>query len=789
MKRRFYALLPLLFGLLSPTVAWAEDSITINVSNFPDKIFRDFLTAQPYGGDGVLTEDEIAGVTDMNLPNMGIRSLKGIEHFANLSILVCDSNQLASLDVSKNTSLRILNCSYNRLGRLDLSQNAGLYWLECENNQLTKLDVTQNARLDMLFCGNNQLSKLDVSNNTALSCFYCRNNKLQTLDVTKNSALYSLGCGENLLTSLDVSQNKDLFFLDCRGNKLTNLDVSNNTKLQTLYCDVNQLTSLDVSQNTALWDFYCSNNQLTNLDVSNNTKLQYLYCYNNQLTSLDMSQNDALELLDCVNNQLTSLDVSNCKQLKDIACYGNKLNGQAMDALIASLPVVDAARIYVKRYYQDDNECLSAQIAAVKAKGWIPYYWGIINSKLSQWMEMDVYETSKKTIYTQTIDDVTYTLSHEMTDKYTINANPDSMGWFYKSKLMLDVEKGRETQSYLLDDPIFIGEEMIPANVPSMLFDMDARKLYVFCVSKDGNYDYGMDGFIYECSLDDLSFTKNFIFSRANWGWYSGFMGLRNGRPVLAHWSFAGYIAMVSTCSASGLWTSTQERVLPSIDEYIPIWQQQQHVLVVGNDYGWVTEDQYQAALTAIPTRSTFRIYTMFNSKKYYLTATGTLTESVDDSKEFVFTRVTSNAVYASPGWKMDVPFTNPSLTRGVSGEIENLGFLRTDALKRNDWGGQVWYKKDDCYAVRSTNALSVTCGANSFWSVMDTDSDGQPEAGYSWEPDFVWQLEDISDEDGIESHIAETSDDNTIYNLAGQRQTTLQKGVNIVGGKKIMVR
>ena len=739
-------MLPLLFGLLSPTVAWAEDSITISVSNFPDKIFRDFLTAQPYGGDGVLTEDEIAGVTDMNLPNMGIRSLKGIEHFANLSILVCDSNQLASLDVSKNTNLRILDCSYNRLGRLDVSQNAGLYWLECDNNQLTKLDVSQNARLDVLKCFNNQLSKLDVSNNTALSCFYCGNNKLQTLDVTKNSALYSLGCEGNLLTSLDVSQNKDLLYLNCNTN------------------------------------------QLTNLDVSNNTKLQYLYCYNNQLTSLDMSQNDGLMCLDCSNNQLTSLDVSNCKQLKEIVCWYNELNGQAMDALIASLPVVDAARIYVKSYQNDNNECLSAQIAAVKAKGWTPYFGGVINH-VFQWVEMDVYETSKKTIYTQTIDDVTYTLSHEMTDKYTINANPDSMGWFYKSKLMLDVEKGGETQSYLLDDPIFIGEEMIPANVPSMLFDMDARKLYVFCVSKDGHYDYGMDGFIYECSLDDLSFTKNFIFSRANWGWYSGFMGLRNGRPVLAHWSFAGYIAMVSTCSASGLWTSTQERVLPSIDEYIPIWQQQQHVLVVGNDYGWVTEDQYQAALTAIPTRSTFRIYTMFNSKKYYLTATGTLTESVDDPKEFVFTRVTSNAVYASPGWKMDVPFTNPSLTRGVSGEIENLGFLRTDALKRNDWGGQVWYKKDDCYAVRSTNALSVTCGANSFWSVMDTDGDGQPEAGYSWDPDFVWQLEDISDEDGIESHIAETSDDNTIYNLAGQRQTTLQRGVNIVGGKKVMVR
>ena len=30
---------------------------------------------------------------------------------------------------------------------------------------------------------------------------------------------------------------------------------------------------------------------------------------------------------------------------------------------------------------------------------------------------------------------------------------------------------------------------------------------------------------------------------------------------------------------------------------------------------------------------------------------------------------------------------------------------------------------------------------------------------------------------------------DDTIYNLAGQKQATLQKGLNIVGGKKILMK
>lgn len=723
--RRFYTLLPLLVGLLLPTATWADGDITIDATNFPDKAFRDFLTTQSYGEDGVLTENEITGVTEMYLTNKGISNLKGIEYFKNLYVLQCDSNQLTSLDLSSNTALQYLKC---------------------------------------------------------------KSNKLTSLDITKNTALLWLDCWANYLTSLDVTQNTALYYLDCDGNKLKTLDVSNNVNLTKLYCPRNWLTTLDISHNTALIEFECMENKLTSLDVSHNPALDYLNCGNNKLTSINLSQNTALQQISVYSNQLTSLDVSKNTVLKRLDCRDNYLRGQDMDAFIASLPTVNAASIYVKNY-NDNNECLSAQIGAIKAKGWTPYF-SVVKGYSSFLQVMEEYETSKETIYTETIGDAKYMLSYEMTDKYTINANPEPEGgWFYKSKLMLDVEKDGTTESYLIDDQIFTGEKMDAAYVPSMLFDVDARKLYVFCTSKDSYHDYGMEGFIYESSLDDLQFTKNIVFNRANWGWYSGFMGLRNGRPVVTHWSFAGYIAMVSTCSAQGVWSSTQERSLPGHDDYIPIWQQQRHVLIVGNDYDWVTESQYQAALEAIPARSKFRIFTMFDSKKYYLTAAGTLSESIDDANDFLFSQAKSNSLFASPGWRLSVPFTNPlmNMSNGASGEIVNMGYLRTNDEKRSDWEGQVWFKKGDSYAVRSTNALSVTYGANTFWGVLDADSNGQPEAGYLIEPTYIWQLEDINS--GIENLTSESSKANTIYNLAGQRQTTLQKGLNIVGRKKIMVR
>jgi Leucine-rich repeat (LRR) protein len=182
-------------------------------------------------------------------------------------------------------------------------------------------------------------------------------------------------CIDNQLTSLDVSKNTVLTYLDCDYNQLTSLDVSKNAALESFYCGVNQLTSLDVSKNTALTDLGCAYNQLTSLDVSKNTVLTYLFCHVNQLTSLDVSNNTALEWLDCSGNQLTSLDVSKNTVLTYLECDNNQIKGSAMDALVESLPNVSNGEMYVIWNEDEGNVMTITQVAAAKAKGWIPYYY------------------------------------------------------------------------------------------------------------------------------------------------------------------------------------------------------------------------------------------------------------------------------------------------------------------------------------------------------------------------------------------------------------------------------
>ena len=338
-----------------PVVAGSStpSGITIDETTFPDENFRNWVLAQDYGQDGVLTEAEIAGVMEIDVNNKNIASLKGIEYFTTLTSLYCYNNQLTSLDVSQNTALMQLRCYGNQLTSLDVSQNTALKYLECDSNQLTTLDVSNNTALMGLGCSYNQLTVFDVSQNTALTWLDCCGNQLTSLDVSKNTALMSLECDINQLTSLDLSQNTALFELNCGYNQLTTLSLSKNTALTRLTCSNNQLFSLDVSQNTALTVLFCSNNQLTSLDVSKNTALTQLECHKNQLTSLDVSQNTALMWL---------------------YCYYNKIKGTAMDGLIASLPETGGELIAIAPNDPDEQNIVTkAQVVAAKEKGWIIY--------------------------------------------------------------------------------------------------------------------------------------------------------------------------------------------------------------------------------------------------------------------------------------------------------------------------------------------------------------------------------------------------------------------------------
>ena len=415
--------------------------IKVNETTFPDANFRRWLHDTSFGYDYRLKEEELIGVESIKIGSYGIKDLKGIEYFTALKNLDCSHNKLTALDlsecpgletvncafnnlaslniskntlltsldcsrnsplteldVSQNTALTSLECSYCALTMLDVSQNTALTSLSCRSNKMTMLDMSPNTNLTSLNCGaNKSLTMLNVSQNaalkslscessnlselylpkgTALTSLSCRNNKLTTLDVSGLSALPSLNCNNNALTSIDMSGCTALKSLDCSQNNMTTLNIIGNPGLTYINCSSNKLTSLDMSGWTALTSLNCGSNQLTALDVSKNTALTTLQCGSNQLTSLSLSNNTALYRLECNNNKLTRLDVSQCANLHALYCQRNQIKDAAMDALVESLPDLTGDLFVISTeedWPREQNVITTTQVAAANAKGWQTY--------------------------------------------------------------------------------------------------------------------------------------------------------------------------------------------------------------------------------------------------------------------------------------------------------------------------------------------------------------------------------------------------------------------------------
>ncbi|MCR5849086.1 MAG: hypothetical protein K6G92_00020 [Bacteroidaceae bacterium] len=219
----------------------ANPAVEINEENFPDENFRNWVLSQEYGKDGVLTEEEIAEVTRMDLSTKKILNLKGIEFFTELTWLNCTNNQLTEIDLSKCTKLEHFDCNWTQLTELNMSKNIALTELTCSYNKLHSLDVSKNKALIDLRCGGNQLTTLDVSNNSALEVLFCNENQLTELDLSMNSAIKRVWCSDNELTSLNVSGCVVLESLKCGRNRLKSLVLTNCAGLWELYCESNQI--------------------------------------------------------------------------------------------------------------------------------------------------------------------------------------------------------------------------------------------------------------------------------------------------------------------------------------------------------------------------------------------------------------------------------------------------------------------------------------------------------------------------------------------------------------------
>ena len=158
-------------------------------------------------GDGSVTlsddeKEQLKAIERLDLSNIELKNLYGIEVYSNLKKLTCNDNPgLTKIDVRKLTKLETLECQRNALTELNVTGLSNLWRIICAENKLTELDVSGLTSLSQLNCSQNRLTSLNLAGLTSLSFLSCHENKLTELDITMLPALNELRCGKQELPS------------------------------------------------------------------------------------------------------------------------------------------------------------------------------------------------------------------------------------------------------------------------------------------------------------------------------------------------------------------------------------------------------------------------------------------------------------------------------------------------------------------------------------------------------------------------------------------------------------
>lgn len=310
---------------------WAEEAVAgaegIEIETlFADTALQTYMAQNvDLNEDGKLSTAEIGAVRGLDLSGLGIKQMKGIENFANLEVLQCSGNEIASMDLSQNKKLTKLYCNNNKLIALKVSNNLELQILNCSDNMLGELAIENCGFLKELYCRNNLIDKLNISYASKLAILDCGNNRsLQELNTDSNTALKEVYCDGSIIQSLNFQNNLNLEQLNCEDNRLQNIDLSRNNILKTFDCSDNQLEVLDLSNIERLQQVDCSNNQIKELNVQKSTGLTSLDCRNNQIQTLNLGANTMLSSLLCSNNELLHLDISNNRNITTFFCENSE---------------------------------------------------------------------------------------------------------------------------------------------------------------------------------------------------------------------------------------------------------------------------------------------------------------------------------------------------------------------------------------------------------------------------------------------------------------------------------
>lgn len=266
--------------------AYSQEMKVVIPMPFEDKTLADWMLANwDKDSDGLISFEEAALVTKIDIRSDDVKSLKGLEYLPNLDTVRCrglscgpegGSGTLASIDLGANDHVTCLDLSNNHIESLTLSGASRLTSLVLSGNVELKTEALtynlaslQDLRsLDITGCRN---LAPDLSLFPSLEEFHYDsrsgikdNEKL----FRQKSGLRCLYAGDALKDGDKIYLLSDLELLDCAGSPIRSLNLRYNVKLRTLDLDgCDDLSFLDLNTNPKLSELHCFCKSLKRLEL------------------------------------------------------------------------------------------------------------------------------------------------------------------------------------------------------------------------------------------------------------------------------------------------------------------------------------------------------------------------------------------------------------------------------------------------------------------------------------------------------------------------------------------
>lgn len=266
--------------------AYSKEMEVVIPMPFEDKTLADWMLANwDKDSDGLISFEEAALVTKIDIRSDDVKSLKGLEYLPNLDTVRCrglscgpegGSGALASVDLGANHHVTCLDLSNNHIESMILSGTSSLSSLVLSGNVELKMETLTCSlvslrdlrSLDITGCRN---LAPDLSLFPSLEEFHYDsrsgikdNEKL----FRQKSDLRRLYVGDALKDGDKIYLLSDLEVLDCAGSPVHFLNLRYNVKLRSLNLDgCDEISCLDLNTNPELSELHCMCKGLSRLEL------------------------------------------------------------------------------------------------------------------------------------------------------------------------------------------------------------------------------------------------------------------------------------------------------------------------------------------------------------------------------------------------------------------------------------------------------------------------------------------------------------------------------------------